>query len=172
MRLGRASRLRRGALAGLAVAVSACGGPTVDVGVALRVADVTTGWVAARATAADASRSENKLVPTISFRLDNTSMEPLRSLQVNGVFRRTGEDLVWGTFLIRAVGREGLAPGASTGPLTVRLNLGYTGEQSRLAEMLEHRDFVDVTVELQVKHASGPWIVLDRFDIERHLIAE
>ncbi len=150
MRLCRSSRLRRGALAGLAVAV---------------------GWVDAGATVTDASRSENKLVPTISFRLDNTSTEPLRSLQVNGVFRRTGEDLVWGTFLIRAVGREGLAPGASTGPLTVRLNLGYTGEQSRLAEMLEHRDFVDVTVELMVKHASAPWIALDRFDIERHLIA-
>ena len=54
----------------------------------------------------------------------------------------------------------------------MRLGLGYTGEQSRLAEMLEHRDFVDVTVELMVKHVSAPWVALDQFDIDRRLIIE
>ncbi len=63
---------------------------------------------------------------------------------------------------------EGLGPG---GRFTVCLGLGYIGEQSRLAEMLEHRDFVDVTVELMVKRASEPWVALDTLNIARRRVA-
>ena len=111
MRIGRWSRIRRDGLAGLAMVVAGCGGPAVDIRAALQVVDVTSGWVDAGSApvgGGTTGRPENKLVPTISFRLDNTSTEPLRSRQVNGVFRRDGEELVWGTALVRAFGREGL----------------------------------------------------------------
>ena len=85
------------------------------------------------------------------------------------MFRRAGEDVGWGSAFIRPIGREGLAPGASTGPFRLRSELGYTGKQAR-QEMFEHKDFVDVTVELFVKHRSARWVRLSRHQIEQQLI--
>ena len=149
----------------VALAATGCGGPPVDVAEALRVTDVTTGWLEADPA------GTTKLVPTISFRLDNDSDRRLGVLQVNSVFRRVDEDLAWASVLIRAVGSEGLEPGASAGPFTVRSEFGYTGQQAR-PEMLAHREFVDVTVELFVKHRATPWVRLGQFDIGRQLLAD
>ena len=60
---------------------------SVDVPRTLRVADMTTGWLD---TGVDES-AHHKLVPTISFSLDNVSDQELGSLQVQGMFRRAGE---------------------------------------------------------------------------------
>ena len=140
---------------------------SVDVPRALRVADMTTGWLDAGAD----ELAQNKLVPTISFRLDNVSEHELGSLQVQGMFHRVGEEEGWGSAFIRAVGRKGLVPGASVGPFTLRSERGYTGEQAG-REMLEHGDFVDVTVELFVKHRSAQWVSVNQYPIERYLITE
>ena len=175
----------------VAVPVAGCGGGSLDAQAALAVTDVTTGWL-------DLGLDElgrTKLVPTISFRLQNVSDQPLRTLQLNGVFRRClpesagesesqvspadpdagtcqGEDQEWGNaFLGRAVGREGLDPGAQVGPFTMESGLGYTGEQPRV-EMLEHRDFVDVKVELFVKHRAEAWVRLSEHPIERRILTQ
>ena len=87
------------------------------------------------------------------------------------MFRRAGDDEGWGSAFIRAIGREGLAPGASAGPFTLRSELGYTGKQAR-REMFVHKEFVDVTVELFVKHRSTQWVRLNRYEIEQQLITE
>ena len=172
--------------------VAGCGGSSADVGVALSVEDLTTGWL-------DVGFDEfgrNKLVPTISFRLANVSSEQVRTLQLNGVFRRcvvsnegqsdiasdvspadpiagtcAGEIQEWGSSFMRAVGREGLEPGQSTEPFTMESSLGYTGEQARL-EMLQHRQFVDVKAELFVKQGAGQWVKLGEHPIERQLLTQ
>lgn len=153
------------ALIGFLLLSVGCGRPVVDVPRDLRVADMTTGWF----DAGSDDLAQNKLVPTISFRLDNISEHETGSLRVQGMFHRAGEDEGWGAAFIRATGREGLAPGASAGPFALRSERGYTGEQAG-REMLEHRDFVDVTVELFVKHRSAQWVRLNEYQIERHLI--
>lgn len=153
------------ALIGLLLVSAGCGRSAVDVPHALRVADITTGWV----DAATEDLPQNRLVPTISFRLDNVSDQEIGTLRVQGAFRRVGEDVVWGSAFIRAIGREGLAPGASAGPFTLRSDLGYTGEQAR-PEMFAHNDFVDVTVEVFVKHRSAQWVRLDRYQIDRNVM--
>ena len=68
----------------MVVVLAACGGAQLDVAEALSVEDVTTGWLDKGID--DFGR--NKLVPSISFRLANNSDENLRTLQLNGVFRR------------------------------------------------------------------------------------
>lgn len=146
-----------------ALAAGGCSG-TVDARDALRAAAVNTGWMA------EESDARNKVVPVLSFRLENAGAVPLGVLQVNAVFRRAGEDLAWGSVLARAVGREGLAPGASAGPFTLRSERGYTGRQSGGA-LLAHPDFVDVSVELFVRHRAGRWVRLGAFDIDRRLLA-
>ena len=146
------------------VAVSAGGcSQTVDASDALGVAAVTTGWLATE------SDTGNKIVPVLSFRLDNAGAAPLGVLQVNGIFRRSGEELDWGSVLIRAVGREGIAAGASAGPFTLRSERGYTGSQSSDA-LLAHGDFVDVSVVLFAKHRSDRWVRLGTFDVARRLL--
>ena len=171
--------------------LSACS-PRIDLPASLAVEDVTTGWLDAGID--DSGR--NKLVPTISFRLENLSSEHVGSLQVNSIFRRclvapagqpepvsevspanpsagtcAGEMQEWGSSFIRAVGREGLVPGGSTDAFTLKSGLGYTGEQPRL-EMLQHRGFVDVKVELFAKHGPDQWVRLGEHPITRHLLTQ
>ena len=188
--------LRRPARAALAVALSAVLSGSacapLDVQAALDVIDITTGWLDVGLD--DLGR--NKLVPTFSFRLENVSDRRVRTLQLNGVFRRcmvlyeeqpapedpvspadeeagtcVGEDQEWGSALVRAVGREGVVPGDGLGPFTMESSLGYTGEQS-LAEMLGHRDFVDVKIELFVKHRAEQWTKLSEHLIDRQLLTQ
>ncbi len=173
------------------VLAGGCGGPGLDMSATLTVTDVTTGWL-------DVGLDElgrNKLVPTISFRLRNISDSHVRTLQLNGVFRRCqmaqagqpsssevspadpeagtcpGEIQEWGNAYVRAVGREGLDPGSLAGPFTMESGLGYTGEQPRV-EMLQHRDFVDVKVELFIKHRADPWVRLGEHPIDRQLLTQ
>lgn len=145
-------------------AASGCSGATVDAREALRMAEVTTGWLPAESAAG------NKIVPVLSFRLDNTGAAPLGVLQVNAIFRRAGEELDWGSVLVRAVGREGLIAGASAGPFTLRSERGYTGPQS-IDALLKHREFVDVSVELFVRHRADRWTRLGTVDVDRRLLA-
>ena len=151
--------------AGLLVAASAGCGPRVAIVEALQVNEVTTGWF-------DDGIVEgglNRLVPTISFRLENTADVEVRSVQINGVFRRVGEQEEWGSTFVHVVGVEGLASRAETSPIVLRSDLGYTGEEPRL-EMFENRYFVDVGVELFVKHGGAQWVKLSEFPIERQLL--
>lgn len=186
----RARRLA--CLAAMVMLAAGCGQP-LDVYASLAVTDITSGWLDLGVD----SLGRTKLVPTISFRLVNISDGPLRTLQLNGVFRRcvpagseapppelavspanpeagtcAGEEQEWGNaFLGRAVGREELEPGAAAGPFTMESGLGYTGEQPRI-EMLQHRQFVDVKVELFVRHRSDPWTSLSEHSIDRQLLAQ
>ena len=188
--------LRRSARAVLAFALSgalvagACA--PLDVQAALDVTDITTGWLDVGLD--DLGR--NKLVPAVSFRVENVSEDELGMLQVNAVFRRClvlyqgqpapeepvspadeeagtclAEDQVWGDALIQAADRQGLDPGAYAGPFTMESTLGYTGEQS-LAEMLQHRDFIDAKIELFVKHRADQWAKLGEFQVERRLLTQ
>src|SRR5437899_4850746 len=107
-------------LLGLLSASAACG-PTVDLAKGLQVAVVSTGWFDAGIV-----NGQNKLVPTVSFTLKNVSDQKLVTLQINALFRRAGENDEWGSAFLTAVGSDGLAPGASTPPLTAKSQLGYT----------------------------------------------
>jgi len=192
-RVSGAGLTRMSAICGVAVMIvtlAGCGGSRVATEEALSVEDITTGWL-------DAGIDDfglNKLVPTISFRLANNSDESVRTLQLNGVFRRcaeafagqpepvsevspadptagtcAGEIQEWGSSYLRAVGREGLEAGAATEPFTMESRLGYTGEQSRV-DILQHRQFVDVKVEVFVKRGSEQWTKLGEHPIERKLL--
>lgn len=152
-----------GGLLGGALLGAGCSTATVDVADALRVSGVTTGWVEAERDAG------SKIVPVVSFRLDNPGPAPLGVLQVNGVFRRAGEDAEWGSVLLRAVGREGLAAGATAGPFTLRSARGYTGRQPG-GDLLAHSQFVDVEVELFVRHRAAGWVRLRTLDVDRRLL--
>jgi hypothetical protein len=148
------------------LAVAGCSAP-LDVGASLRLTEVSSGWFNAGLD----PLGRNKLVPTVSFRLENTTDDTIRYVQLNGVFRRQGETEEWGTAFARAFGTEGLDAGRSTNEYRLESERGYTGEQGR-GEMLTHGGFVDVTMDLFIKHRGNEWVRLDSVDIDRQLLTQ
>jgi hypothetical protein len=151
----------------LTFAVFVTGCRQIEVEKAVTVTDVQTGWYDAGLV----EGQKNKLVPSISLRLQNVAGEPVESVQLNAIFRRVGEQEAWGEHYVMAITRDGLAPGAKTNQIVLRSNLGYTGTQSR-AQMLQNREFVDAKVEIYGKSGSRTWVKLSEFQIARELLTE
>ena len=150
-----------------ALVVADCAGPSLDMQASLRLTQVSSGWF----DAGPDGLGRNKLVPSVSFRLENSTDDTIRYLQLNGVFRRQGEEEDWGTRFVRAFGTEGLAAGESTSVFRLVSERGYTGEQA-WSEMLAHRDFVDVEMDLFVKHRGHEWVRLDSIAVDRQLLMQ
>jgi hypothetical protein len=142
----------------------ACGNK-VDLASAAKIADVTTGWFDAGVT----EDGKNKLVPTISLRLHNAGSVKLNSTQLNLIFKRVTDKDEWTTSYVRGIGTEGLPPGATTEPIVVRAQQGYTGVQPRLT-MLQNTQFVDFKVEVFGKQGSAAFVKLGEFPIARQLL--
>jgi hypothetical protein len=132
----------------------------------LKVTDVNTGWYDVGIVA-----GQNKIVPSVSFHLQNVSPEPIENVQINAVFRRLDEAESWGDRLIRGVGSDGLAAGATGKTLVVRNERGYTGSEPR-AQMLKNSLFMDAKVDLFARHGSRTWVKIGEFPIERKLLTQ
>ena len=132
----------------------------------LTITDIHTGWYDAGVV-----NGQNKLVPSITLRLQNVSSEPISRVQINAVFRRVGEPEEWDAHFVRGIGPDGLAPGAKGEELVLRSERGYTGQQSRL-QMLQNKEFVDARVEIFGKHGSRNCVKIGDYTIDRQLLTE
>ena len=142
-------------------------GPTVDLAKGLAVDITSTGWYDLGIV-----NGQNKLVPTVTFTLRNTSEQKLVTLQINALFRRLSENTEWGSGFVTVVGSQGLAPGATTDPVTIRSQLGYTGSDQSRQEMLQNSQFVDAKVEVFAKYGSTQWVKVGAFPITRQLMTK
>lgn len=156
-------RVKRLVLA-LAFASAGCGGPVVDLTQSLKVVDVSTGWHDEGVIEGD----KNKLVPSAQFKLQNTSDQTLKVLQVNAVFRRLNEVQELGAQFKPVTSSEGLAPGQTSPPIAVKSNFGYKGTEPR-AVILQNSQFVDAKVEIFAKYGSQQWKRIAEYPIERKL---
>ncbi len=148
----------------LVAVLSAACEPHIDLTTGLELVEVSTGWYDAGIV-----DGQNKLVPSISFKLKNISDRPLSTLQANVLFNRVGEDTEWGSSYVRVVGTEGLAPGAQSAPQSVQCPKGYTGSEPR-AEMLANPEFVDARVRVMAKYGSAQWKPIGEFIVDRRLL--
>jgi hypothetical protein len=110
-------------------------------------------------------------VPTLTIRLKNVSPQKVALVQLNAVIRRVGETEEWGGAYTRAIGSDGLAPGASTPPIVLRSNLGYTGVEPRNV-MLKNSQFVDAHIQLFGKYGGANWAKLGEYPITRELLTQ
>jgi hypothetical protein len=140
---------------------------SVNVETAIKVTEVHTGWYDAGLQA----DGRNKLVPSISLKLQNVSPEPVRSVQLMAVFRRAGDAEPWDDTYVRGIGRDALPPGATTPPLVLHANAGYLGTQARI-QMLQNKEFVDARVEVHGKHGSRTWVKIGEYAIDRQLLTQ
>ncbi len=144
--------------------------PSIDVTEALVVTDITTGWF----DAGILEDGKNKIVPGISFTLQNVLEDNVSSVQLLGSFRLvmpdgTDDPEELGSSTISAIDLAGLEPGSTTAAFVMQSSLGYTGIQPR-RELMEHRLFQDAKLSLFAKHRSDPWVKLGEFMIDRTLL--
>jgi hypothetical protein len=151
----------------LALFSSNCGS-SVEAVAALEPVDVVTGWF----DDGIVEGQKNKLVPSVTLKLRNKSDESLKSIQINAIFRRVGEQEMWGEYFGWAIPRNPeLAAGAETESLVMRSTLGYTGTQPRM-QMLQNKEFVDAKVEIFLKQGSKVWAKLAEYPIQRQLLTK
>jgi hypothetical protein len=148
------------------VVSTSCGASDAAIA-SLEPLDVVTGWF----DAGIVEGGKNKLVPSVSLKLRNKSDESIRSVQVNAIFRRVGEQEMWGEYFGWAIPREPLPAGATTNALVMRSALGYTGDQPRM-QMLQNKEFVDAKVEIYLKQGSRVWAKLAEYPIQRQLLTQ
>ena len=151
----------------LAAALSVSCGASEAAVAALEPIDVVTGWY----DDGIVEGQKNKLVPSVTLKLRNKSDQSVRSIQINAIFRRVGEQEMWGEYFGWAIRGEPLAAGATTNQLVMRSMLGYTGEQPRM-QMLQNTNFVDAKVEIYLKQGSRVWAKLAEYPIQRQLLTQ
>ena len=146
------------------LASSACG-PPIDLTKGLQIADISSGWYDAGIV-----NGQNKLVPSVTFRVKNLSDQSLGSLQVNATFlQASGKD--FDEVFKTVAGAQGLAPGATSGTVIIKSPHGYTGTEPRL-DMMKNSLFVDAKVKLLAKYGSIQWVPIGEYPIERKLIVD
>ena len=147
----------------LASAVAACGKP-IDLKQAAQITDVSTGWFDA-----GVQNGQNKLVPSVTFRIRKSPGVELSALALNVVFRVVGEQDHRDDVFVQRVDFQGDA----TAPITVRSQFGYTGDppQTR-AEMLKNSHFQDMEAQIFAKQSSSQWVELHTVKLDRQLLTQ
>jgi hypothetical protein len=161
-------RARLAVLVLVPLLAGSCNAP-VELARNCRIIPETTGWFDAGIT----EDGKNKLVPSIVFRVRNAGDKAFGRIQFNCLFKRVGDPEEWSAVLVRgaSAGADDLAPGVTSGPITVRSPQGYTGTEPRVT-MLQNRLFVDFKAEIFGKSGSSTWVKLGEFPIQRQLLAK
>lgn len=151
------------AICTVALLPGACG-PAIDLKQALQVTDLSSGWYDA-----GVQNGQNKLVPSVRFKLRKNGDVNLSSLSLNLTFTFSGEQERADDVFVQNVAFEG----AETAPIIVRTKWGHTADppQTR-AEMLTNSHFRDIEVQIFAKRSSGQWTELQRLKIARRLVTE
>lgn len=148
-------------------AVVGCGKP-VDLKQTLTMTDTSAGYFDAGIV-----DGRNKLLPSVTFKLNKSTADDLRPLSLNVAFKRlsgpAGAEEDFDESFIQGVTFEG----NQTKPITVRPTAGYTGDppQSR-ADMLKNSQFRDIRVHVFAKHSSAQWVEIGQVDLPRQLIVQ
>jgi hypothetical protein len=159
----RVRLLRVLAAAALAIGLSSCG-PRVDLTL-LEVTDVFSGWYDYGVV-----NGENKLVPSISFRLKNGGDVPATRVQLTVSFWRQGADGEQDSREVTGIGSDPVEPGGLSQPILVRSEVGYTTPGAR-SELFNHSQFTDFTAKIFAKR-DGRIVPLGEFVLERRIIPQ
>jgi hypothetical protein len=152
----------------LAALLGAACTSSVDVKEAIDVTGSSAGWYDAGIV-----DGKNKIVPSVTFRLQKNAEADVDAVSLNVVFRHppadggnTEED--WDEVFVQNVR---FSEGNQTPPIVVRPEKGYTGDppQSRL-DLLKHSQFRDVRARVFAKYSSTQWAEVGVIDIPRELI--
>ena len=147
------------------IAISSACTQEIDLNKALTATDVFTGYYDAGSV-----NGRNKLVPSISFRLQNVGDVPVRRVQALVSFWEVGADGELDSREVTAINSDGVEPGKSSEPVLVRSSAGYTLEQPR-NELFTHSLFKGFIVKVFVKRA-GKIVPFGEFPVEKRIMPQ
>jgi hypothetical protein len=147
----------------LALSLSGVGCAPVDLSKALSVTDMFTGWHFAGIV-----EGQNKMVPSVMFKLSNVGDTPINRVQLLVSFWQAGADGEIDSKTIEGIGPTDLVPASATEVILVRSDFGYTLAQPK-EELFENRSFQDFSVRLFARR-DGRLIPLGEFPIDRRII--
>lgn len=168
----RTSKTAAVLLLGFLVFLSAGCRPNVDVTKDLVLTDVTTGWFDA-GIVLTANGQENKIVPTVAFKIKNTTADKtIATVMLGAVYHQINDRASeWGATWVQGISADGLKPGQSTTEMVLRSDRGYTSLQAR-AQMLQNPDFVDAVVDILLKYGADKYVKVGTFKIDRQLLTQ
>jgi hypothetical protein len=158
----------RGRLAVLvsATAITVACGPTIDLSTSLAVTEVFSGWYD---NGVKPGTGESHVLPTISFRLRNTGPDELINVRMTiGFWWANGTEV--DTVDILAIGETPLAPGATSDPILVRANRGYTLTPPQTpAGLFTHSLYQDASARLFARK-SGRIVPVGEYRLDRQVL--
>jgi hypothetical protein len=163
--------LRRAGILVVVAAAASCG--SVDLSQALKVVDTFGGYYDAGVQSYDFKDTRgpvpvNQIKPSLTFRLENTSDQPISSIQILASFWKAGVEGEADSVLVNAITGDALDPGEKSEPLTVRTNINYNVEGPRTSLFSDER-FVEMSVRLFAKR-SGRLYRLGEYTLDRVIL--
>ena len=154
---------------GLTIAtVSACG-PGVDLA-KLEVSDIFSGYYDFGVVPDGPNRGQNKLVPSVSFRLKNNGAVPVDHVALTVSFWQVGADGENDSKEISGIGANQVEPGGTSDTLLVRSSVGYVTPGAR-SEVFDNSQFKDFVVKFFAKR-SGKIVPIGEFTIDRRVLPQ
>ncbi|MCK7518672.1 MAG: hypothetical protein MZV64_13595 [Ignavibacteriales bacterium] len=151
----------------LSLGAAGCSAPDVDLAKVVKVGDITTGWFDVGIV-----DGQNKLVPTaIVHRHQHGHRDAERPPGLHRVPVHRRDRGTRDRRLVMLRGAEALGPSATSKPITVRANWGFSGLQPR-AQMLMHSQFKDARAEIFVKFGAKPFVKIGEAQIARQLLTK
>ncbi len=149
----------------LACAASAC--DQVDLKSSFEITELSSGYHDAGVN----DVGDNKLVPSLSFKIKNISTEPISSVDMLVFFWGVEFDLPkeLDEVIVTVVNSDGIAPGATSEMIVVRSKQGYALQQQARSELFNHRLFRDSTAKLFLKRA-GKIVPFGEYTIDRRVL--
>jgi len=143
------------------VAAPACG-PSADLH-ALKITDIISGY-----WDAGLKDGKNYLVPSVTFRLENSGAIGITGLELNVGYWRDGADGEWDSTLVQKIGNDSIPAGGKSEPVTVRCPVGYTLEGAR-ADFFTNSQYRDVTAKI-FGHRGGTIVPLGEVKLDRQIL--
>jgi hypothetical protein len=150
------------AVAATLVASAACG-PEVDLAKAVQIVDVQTGYYDMGVI-----DGKSKIVPQAILRIKNVSDRALPGFQMSATYWTAGADAEKDEKIVPHLVAKDLAPGATSDPIVLRANFGFTPEMAR-SEAFNSSYFVDFTVKVFGK-IGGRIAKLGEIKVDRKIL--
>lgn len=152
------------AVSAVLVSSAACG-PEVDLAKAVELVDIQTGYYDMGIV-----NGKTKMVPQAVLRVKNVSDRELSGFQISSSYWAAGDDGMKDENLLTHLVAKDLAPGATSEPIVLRANFGFTLDVPR-SEAFANSYFKDFTMKVFGK-VGGRIAKLGEFTVDRKIVAK
>jgi len=131
---------------------------------AVEIVDVSSKWIA---KSYQPWPPKLILVPTISFRVKNTSDRPLNYLNFNAIFKFRDDQENLGDNFLAAIRKDPIPPGQTSQAIALKSNFGVEGKS--LAQFKDNPQWKTVICKLFIQSKGSVHVLLGEYEISREI---